>query len=69
MLFILVNCARKFQLDPEEALNHMNEKFMRRFTFMEDEAERCNKKISECDLDTLEAFWQKAKVHLRNTLK
>src|SRR3989338_1082574 len=57
ILFILVNLARHFQLDPEEALNGMNTKFIERFTYMEEQAEKHNQKISECDSATLERYW------------
>ena len=69
MLFVLVNISRKFHLDPEEALNHMNKKFIQRFTYMEDQAEKENLKISECAITKLEQYWSDAKDHFSKILK
>ena len=61
VLFTLVNFARTIGLDAEGALRSANEKFYRRFAFMERRAERDGRNLSEMSLDELEELWQLAK--------
>jgi len=61
VLFTLVNFARTIGLDAEGALRSANEKFYRRFAFMERHAARDGRNLTEMSLDELEALWQLAK--------
>lgn len=61
MLFTLVNIARHCNIDPEVALHHANQKFMRRFKHVEKLAKEKNIALSEADLENLEALWNEAK--------
>jgi len=61
VLFTLVNFARTIGLDAEGTLRSANEKFYRRFTFMEKRAERDGRNLGEMSLDELEELWQLAK--------
>jgi len=61
ILFSLVNYARFVDIDPEAALEKTNKKFIRRFSFMEQETERENKSLKDMSLEEMEALWQKAK--------
>lgn len=61
VLFTLVNIARFLKLSPEEAMVHANQKFQRRFTFVEKMVGQSARKFSEYTLDELEAYWQLAK--------
>lgn len=56
ILFVISNLARKLKVDPEAALRLTNEKFMRRFRWMEAQGE-----LAELDLDAQELLWQTAK--------
>lgn len=56
LLFVLVNLARKVQVDPEQALRRTNAKFRRRFAFVESRATLPGATIGE-----MEALWQEAK--------
>ncbi len=61
LLFVLVNLARRLGLDPERALHRATDKFERRFRAMEAEAEARGAKLSELDLEAMEALYQNAK--------
>jgi nucleoside triphosphate diphosphatase len=66
VLFAVANLARKTDIDPESALRRTNEKFERRFRFIEQTIEEQGKSIKESSLDEMEELWQKAK-SLENT--
>jgi XTP/dITP diphosphohydrolase len=57
-----VNIARWYGLDPAEALQSTNRRFIRRFELVESVAE---KPLSDYSLEELEALWQQAKAKLR----
>lgn len=58
LLFSLVNYARFEGIDPETALARINDKFKRRFEFIEENADR---PLEEMTLDQMDALWNKAK--------
>ncbi|WP_110926089.1 bifunctional methyltransferase/pyrophosphohydrolase YabN [Bacillus massiliglaciei] len=61
-LFIaVVNIARFYGIPPEEAVYGANEKFYRRFTYIEDCVKKENKKFSDYSLEELDRFWNEAK--------
>ncbi|MGB6014299.1 MAG: nucleoside triphosphate pyrophosphohydrolase, partial [Nodosilinea sp.] len=57
----LVNLARWYDLDPSEALQGTNRRFIQRFELVEAVAEQ---PLGEYAIDELEALWQKAKAQL-----
>ena len=61
VLFMVVNVARRLNVDPDAALNMVCEKFRRRFQFMEECARSEGKNISDYSLAELDSFWDKAK--------
>ena len=61
VLFMVVNIARRLDVDPDAALNMVCRKFTRRFQFMEECARSEGKTISDYTLEELDAFWDKAK--------
>ena len=61
VLFSLINYSRFVDINPEEALETTNKKFIRRFQFLEDAIRKEGKKIDEMSLEELDAFWKKAK--------
>ncbi len=61
MLFSVINYARFLQIDPENALEKTNHKFIQRFQFMEKKAEEQNQKISEMSLDEMDELWNQSK--------
>ncbi|MDN4495375.1 nucleoside triphosphate pyrophosphohydrolase [Ureibacillus aquaedulcis] len=62
VLFTLVNIARFYKISPEEAMIHANEKFARRFQFVESKVKDSGLAFSEFTLEQLDAFWNEAKV-------
>jgi len=61
LLFSLVNYARFIDIDPEEALERTNKKFIKRFQFLERESQKAGKTIGEMTLAEMDVFWEKAK--------
>jgi MazG family protein len=61
LLFSLVNYARFINIDPEEALERTNKKFIRRFQFLETESAKDGKKLGEMTLAEMDIYWERAK--------
>jgi MazG family protein len=61
VLFSLVNYARFINIDPEEALERTNKKFIKRFQYLESESAKEGKKIGEMTLAEMDVYWEKAK--------
>lgn len=61
LLFTLVNIARWYNLDPDQALSGTNQRFIQRLSKMEAYAER---PLTDYTLDELESLWQQAKQEL-----
>ncbi|MFT6745673.1 MAG: XTP/dITP diphosphohydrolase [Glaciecola sp.] len=66
ILFSMVNYARFVGINPEDALEKTNQKFMKRFTKMENIMADENKNISNMKLPEMDKFWEKAKQALKN---
>lgn len=61
LLFVAVNLSRFLGVDAEQALRRSNHKFERRFRHMEQQLQAGGERFEGRDIETLEAFWQKAK--------
>lgn len=61
LLFSLVNYARFMDIDPEEALERTNKKFIKRFQYLETESAKDGKKLGEMTLAEMDEYWNKAK--------
>ncbi len=61
VLFSLVNYARFLGIDPDEALERTNRKFIHRFQFLERESHKDGKKLGEMTLAEMDAYWERAK--------
>ncbi len=61
LMFSLVNYARFLNLNPENALERTNKKFMRRFNYIEDKAKKSQRKVSELSIEEMEILWEEAK--------
>src|SRR5581483_8442390 len=61
IFFTLVNLSRALGIDAETAMRQANNKFYRRFSFMEERAAAGGKTLSDLSLDELEDLWQLAK--------
>jgi tetrapyrrole methylase family protein/MazG family protein len=61
VFFTIVNLSRALGIDAETAMREANEKFYRRFAFMEERAAAAGKNLSDLSLNELEELWQLAK--------
>ncbi len=61
LLFSLVNYARFIDINPEDALEKTNKKFIRRFQYLEKESGKEGKKIADMSLAEMDRYWEKAK--------
>lgn len=61
VLFVLANIARRWNINPEEALRGSNQKFLRRFQYIEQQLAAAGRKISEATLPEMEAIYQAGK--------
>ncbi len=61
LLFALVNYARFIKVNPEDALERTNKKFIRRFQYIETEAAKEGKKLENMTLEEMDAYWNVAK--------
>ena len=63
LLFAMVNVARLYKLKPDNALEKTNQKFMRRFDYIEQQAAAQGKDLKDMSLEEMEALWQESKTH------
>ena len=61
LLFVMANVARHLNIDPEEALRGANEKFSRRFRYIEKGLAERGKSLSSSDLAEMDALWDEVK--------
>ena len=61
LLFVVVNLARRLDVEPETALKKTNRKFRRRFRFVEDGLKATGRTLGESDLDEMDALWNQSK--------
>ena len=60
-LFSIVNAARLYGINPENALEKTNRKFIRRFGYVEEKAKEEGKNIQEMTLEEMDEYWDEAK--------
>ena len=61
VLFSLVNYARFLKINPENALEKTNKKFIKRFKYLENKAKDSGKTLKEMTLAEMEDYWQESK--------
>ena len=61
LLFALVNYARFLRINPEDALERSNKKFIKRFQLLEDQVRKEGKNLSEMTLSEMDVYWEEAK--------
>ena len=61
VLFAVANLARHLKADPDAALRGANQKFERRFGYIEQSLEKAGKRLGEVDLAAMDALWNEAK--------
>lgn len=62
VLFSMINYARFLKINPENALERTNKKFIKRFQYLEGKAKEKNKSLSEMTLAEMDVFWNEAKL-------
>lgn len=65
VLFSMINYARFIGVNPENALEKTNKKFINRFQYLEEIASKENKKLSEMSLAEMDIIWEKSKEFFR----
>ena len=61
LLFSLINYARFININPEDALEKTNRKFIKRFQYLEDKARENGQQLQEMTLAEMDVFWNEAK--------
>lgn len=61
-IFSIINAARLYHLNPDNALEHANRKFISRFTYIEQRAKEEGKNIKDLTLDEMDKYWNEAKL-------
>ncbi len=61
VLFSMINYARFIGINPEDALERTNKKFLKRFKYMEDRARDNGKQLHNMKLEEMDIYWEEAK--------
>ncbi len=61
VLFSMINYARFLNVNPEDALERTNKKFIKRFTYLESKAQELGKPLADMTLAEMDVFWNEAK--------
>ncbi|MBA3900389.1 MAG: nucleoside triphosphate pyrophosphohydrolase, partial [Bacteroidetes bacterium] len=64
LLFSLVNYGRFIGVNPEDALERTNQKFIKRFKYIEEQAKKMNRKMEDMTLGEMDKLWNEAKIVL-----
>jgi len=61
LLFALINYARFLKINPENALERTNKKFIYRFQYLEEKAREKGRSLSDMTLEEMDIYWEEAK--------
>lgn len=61
LLFSIINAARLYKINPENALERTNRKFINRFNYLEDKTIKQGRSLKEMTLEEMDAIWDEAK--------
>lgn len=61
LLFSIINAARLYDIDPENALEKTNQKFIKRFKYLEENTIKRGRSLKDMSLDEMNVIWEKAK--------
>lgn len=61
VFFSLINYARFLKVNPENALERTNKKFIKRFQYLESKSLEINKKLQDMSLEEMDVYWEEAK--------
>lgn len=65
VLFSMINYARFIKVNPENALERTNQKFIKRFQYLEEKARDNGKQLSEMSLAEMDSFWNESKKYFK----
>ena len=61
VMFSLINAARLYKINPDNALEHTNQKFIRRFNYLEAHTLKQGRQLTDMSLDEMDKIWNEAK--------
>ena len=61
LLFSVINAARLYGVNPDNALEKTNKKFIRRFNYLEQKAREMDRNLKDMTLEEMDAIWNEAK--------
>ena len=61
VMFSLINAARLYKINPDNALELTNQKFIRRFNYLEEHTIKEGKNLKDMSLEEMDAIWNEAK--------
>ena len=61
IIFVITNIAKFYKVDAEEALRSTNNKFTKRFQYIEQKIDEKGKTLKDSPLEEMERYWQEAK--------
>lgn len=64
LMFAVINAARLYKINPENALERTNRKFINRFNYIEEKARETGRNVNELSMDEMENFWEEAKKNI-----
>lgn len=65
LLFSMINYARFLKINPENALERTNQKFTKRFEYLESEIKKAKKNLADLNLEEMDVHWEKAKTFFK----
>lgn len=65
VLFSMINYARFIKVNPENALEKTNKKFINRFQYLEEAAKKAGKELSDMSLTEMDVYWEKSKEYFK----
>lgn len=65
-IFSVINAARLYKLNPDNALEKTNQKFIRRFNYVEDHSLKQGKNLKDMSLEEMDKLWDEAKLQEKN---
>ena len=61
LMFSIINAARLYKINPENALERTNKKFIRRFTYLEEKTIKQGRNLKDMTLAEMDEIWNEAK--------
>lgn len=61
VMFSLINAARLYKINPDNALEHTNQKFIRRFNYLEEHTIKAGRNLNDMTLSEMDELWNEAK--------